>query len=622
MAANIGILRRPVAPTGIWGWLTTVDHKRIGILYGVTAIVFFILGGLEALVIRAQLATPNGTIVDPQAYNAMFTMHGTTMIFMVVMPAGAAFFNFVVPLSIGARDVAFPRLNALSYWFTLFGALLMYSSFLVGIGSVPDTGWTGYAPLTEFTRSSGPDFWAIGLLVMGLGTTAAGLNFVVTIINMRAPGMTLFRMPLFPWMVLVTSFLIIFAFPPFTIALILLVFDRFFGTAYFNTAAFNASPILWQDLFWILGHPEVYILILPAFGIISDVLPTFARKPLFGYPAMVFAGAMIAFLGFGVWAHHMFTSGLGPWPDAAFSVSTMAIAVPTGIKIFNWLGTLWGGSLRFKTPLLFAVGFIAMFMLGGLSGVMHAVVPVDTQQHNSYFVVAHIHYVLFGGSIFALTAGIYYWFPKFTGRMLSEKLGQAHFWIMLIGFNLTFMPQHILGALGMPRRIYTYSPDQGWALLNAISSAGAFVLAFSILIFLINIVRSMRSGELAGNNPWGAPSLEWSIPSPPPAYNFAVLPKVSSRYPLWDEDGNTVEPPPLPPFDEEAIHMPSPSYWPIVLAFAVAMAFGGLIVWRANAIYGLTIIAAMGALGLRAVYGWVFEPVAEAHAQHQQAVVH
>ena len=605
--ANIGVLPRPVHPSGVWSWLTTVDHKRIGLLYGFTALAFSILGGIESLIIRAQLTAPNQSIVSPETYNSLFTMHGTTMVFMVVMPAGAAFFNYMVPLQIGARDVAFPRLNAFSYWLFLFGALLMNFSFFVG--AFPDIGWFGYAPLTtnEYTTTGATDYWLLGLQVMGIGSLAAGFNFAVTILNLRAPGMTLMRMPLFTWMTLIVAFLLILAFPPLTIALTFLLFDRFFDTNFFNTSA-GADPLLWQHLFWIFGHPEVYVLILPAMGIVSDVLPTFSRKPLFGYPMIVFAGLVIGFLGFGVWAHHMFTTGLGGWASAAFAGSTMVIAVPTGVKLFNWLGTMWGGSLRFKTPMLFAVGFIAMFLLGGLSGVMHAVVPVDTQQQDTYFIVAHFHYVLVGGSIFGLMAGLYYWWPKMTGRMLSERLGKWHFWLMFAGFNITFFPMHFLGVIGMPRRIYTYDADQGWAALNALVSAGSLVLAFSILLLLVNLAISLRRGEKAGDNPWEAPSLEWATSSPPHHYNFAVVPTVRSRYPLWDEEANVVEPPPLPAHEEP--HMPAPSYWPIALAFAIVMLAVGLLIWQWHALIGIGFIVVMMVLGLRSIYGWVYEPPA------------
>ncbi|MBM3940180.1 MAG: cytochrome c oxidase subunit I [SAR202 cluster bacterium] len=623
--ARVGILQRPLAPTGVWSWITTVDHKRIGILYGVTALIMFLIGGLEALAIRAQLATSDANVISAETFNALFTMHGTTMVFMVVMPAGAAFFNFLIPLMIGARDVAFPRLNAFSYWLFLFGTVLMNVSFLAG--AAPDSGWFGYAPLTAntFTPSASVDYWVLGLQVLGLGTLIAGFNFVVTILNLRAPGMTLMRMPVFVWMTLIISFLIIFAFPVLTIALTLLMFDRFFGTNFFAMAA-GADPLLWQHFFWIFGHPEVYILILPAMGIVSDVLPTFARKPLFGYATVVFAGAAIAFLGFGVWAHHMFTVGLGAWATGAFAVATMTIAVPTGVKIFNWMATLYGGSLRFQTPMLFALGFILMFMLGGLSGVMHASVPVDTQQQDSYFVVAHFHYVLFGGSVFGLMAGIYYWFPKFTGRMLREGIGKVHFWIMLIGFNLTFMPMHVLGVLGMPRRIYTYSADQGWDLLNGIVSAGAFIIAISLLVFLYNVWTSLRNNpRVTTTNPWGASTLEWSIPNPPPVYNFAVVPTVRSLHPLWDEDANPIDPPALPPVDARAIHMPSPSYWPVVLAGAITLLAAGLLIWKQASLPGLVIMMASGVLMLYSLFRFAVEPATEpvhGHGAHGAAAHH
>ena len=617
MATNIGILQRPLAPTGLWSWMTTIDHKRIGILYGSTALVFFLIGGVEALIMRAQLARAELTLVDADTFNALFTMHGTTMIFLAIMPMGAAFFNYLVPLMIGARDVAFPRLNAFSYWMFLFGALLLNFSFVTN--SAPDVGWFAYAPLTsaDYSRTAGVDYWILGLQVLGIASMAAAFNFIITILNLRAPGMTLMRMPLFVWMTLVVSFLLIFAFPIITIALVLLLFDRFFGTNFYLASA-GGDPVLWQHLFWLFGHPEVYILILPAMGIVSDVLPTFSRKPLFGYTTMVFAGVTIAFLGFSVWAHHMFTTGLGTWATSAFAVSTMTIAVPTGVKVFNWLGTMWRGALEFKTPLLFALGFISMFMLGGLSGIMHAVVPVDTQQQDSYFVVAHFHYVLFGGSMMGLTAGIYYWFPKMSGRMMSESLGKLHFWLMFIGFNLTFFPMHIVGVLGMPRRIYTFSADQGWEGLNLLISGGSIVLAVSILVFIVNLVRSNRRGERAGNNPWGAPTLEWAISSPPPHYNFAVVPTVHSLYPLWDEEANAIEPPPV---EERHVHMPAPSYWPLFMAAGITMAAAGLLVWKTNAVAGITIIVISLTVGLYSAVRWSFEPAMTeegegAHAEH------
>ncbi len=568
----------------LWSWLTTVDHKRIGILYGTSAFIFFLVGGVEALIMRLQLARPDNTLVGPQAFNELFTMHGTTMVFLAIMPLSASFFNYMIPLMIGARDVAFPRLNALSYWIFLAGALFLNASWLFGVA--PDAGWFGYANLTsrQFSPTASIDFWVLGLQILGISSLMAGFNFVVTIINLRAPGMTLMRMPLFVWMSFVTQFLLVLAFPAITVGLILLMFDRFFGTLFYAPAG-GGDPLLWQHLFWIFGHPEVYILILPAMGIVSEVLPTFARKPLFGAPVVIYSGIMIGFFGFGVWSHHMFSVGLGPVADSAFSIATMLIAVPTGVKIFNWIGTLWGGTVRFKTPLFFALGFIAMFTMGGLSGIMHASPPVDLQQTDTYFVVAHFHYVLFGGSIFGLFAGIYYWWPKITGRLLDERLGKWHFWLMMLGFNTTFFPQHYLGLIGMPRRIYTYAPDLGWYFWNLVSTIGAFVIAVSILVFIVNVVRTQRSAPTAGDDPWDARTLEWSIPSPPPVYNFARVPTVRDRDPFWLQkhgDGHggkpTGRPAPVSAAEIKAIHMPPPSYWPILLGAAFLFMMSGALI--------------------------------------------
>ncbi len=573
-------------------WLTTVDHKRIGVLYGVTAFAFFLLGGLEALVIRLQLAGPGQHVVSAEMYNALFTMHGTTMVFLAIMPLNALFFNYMVPLLIGARDVAFPRLNALSYWIFLSGALFLHASFV--FGAVPDGGWFGYANLTsaQFSPRHTIDFWMLGLQILGISSMLAGFNFLVTIINMRAPGMTLMRMPVFVWMSFVTQFLIVLAFPCITVGLILLMFDRFFGTLFYVPAA-GGDPLLWQHLFWLFGHPEVYILILPAMGIVSEILPTFARKPLFGAPVVIYSGIMIGFFGFGVWSHHMFSVGMGPVADAAFSVSTMLIAVPTGVKIFNWLGTLWGGRIRFHTPLYFALGFIAMFTMGGLSGVMHASPPVDLQQTDTYFVVAHFHYVLFGGSIFGLFGGAYYWWPKITGKLLDERLGKVHFWLMMLGFNLTFFPQHYLGLIGMPRRIYTYAPDLGWNFWNLISTIGAFTIAVSFLVFIGNVIRTTRSGKVASPDPWDGRTLEWAIPSPPPVYNFARVPQVHDRDELWlqkygDGHGGAPRPKagPVTAAEIAAIHMPPTSFWPIVLAIAMAVMISGLLISTYQLIIG------------------------------------
>jgi cytochrome c oxidase subunit 1 len=591
---------------GLRAWLTTVDHKRIGLLYGTTAFLFFLIAGLEALLIRFQLARPDSQLIGAQTYNELFTMHGTSMVFLAVMPLSAALFNYLVPLMIGARDVAFPRLNAFSYWVFLLGGLFLNASWLVG--AAPDAGWFGYAPLTTKPFSLGPnsDVWLLGLLFLGASSILASLNFLVTILNLRAPGLTLLRMPLFVWTTLVTNVLILLAFPPVTVALVFLMFDRFFGTSFYLPAG-GGSPLLWQHLFWIFGHPEVYILILPAMGIVSEVLPTFARKPLFGYAAMVYATALIGFLGFGVWAHHMFAVGMGPIADSAFALTTMLIAIPTGIKIFNWLSTIWGGSLRFRTPFLFAAAFVGMFTIGGLSGIMHASPPVDLQQTDSYFVVAHFHYVLFGGVVLALFAGIYYWFPKMTGRLLDERLGRLHFWLLLVGFNVTFFPMHFLGLMGMPRRIYTYAPDLGWDLWNLVATVGAVLQAVAVLVFLWNVGRSLRAGAPAGPDPWDARTLEWAIPSPPPAYNFAALPTVLRRDALWltkhpDARGPGLADPAALVGPVGPLHMPAPSAWPLLTALA-------LLVLTAGALLHVGVVLLGGLLAALAVLGFATELV-------------
>ncbi len=434
-----------------WEWLATVDHKKIGIMYTLTAFLFFLVGGFEALLLRTQLIVPRNTFLHPDVFNQMFTMHATTMIFLAIMPMSVGIANFIVPLMVGAADMAYPRLNAFSYWLFLFGGIFINLSFL--LGGAPNTGWFSYAPLTEkaFSPGIGVDFWDLGLQLLGIASIAGSVNFIVTILKLRAPGMTFMRLPIFAWMTLVMAFLIVFSFPSITIALILLLFDRSMGTHFFLPSG-GGDPLLWQHLFWFFGHPEVYILILPAMGIVSEVLPVFSRKPIFGYSFIVYSGIAIGFLSFTVWAHHMFATGLGEIANAAFATGSFLIGVPTGVKIFNWIGTLWGGSLRFKTPMLFAVGFIAMFTIGGISGISLASPPIDYQQTDSYYVVAHIHYVLFGGAIMGLTAGLYYWFPKMFGKFLDETLGKIHFWMLMVGFNLTFFPMHWLGTEGMPRR--------------------------------------------------------------------------------------------------------------------------------------------------------------------------
>ena len=583
----------------VWSWVTTVDHKRIGLMYGATSLFFFLVGGVEALLIRIQLARPNTTFLSAEAYNQIFTMHGTTMIFLVAMPLGVAFFNYIVPLQIGARDVAFPRLNALSYWIFLFGALFLNSSFL--FGAAPNGGWFGYAPLTGAQYSPGLniDFWALGLQITGISSILGGINFITTIINLRAPGMRLMRMPLFTWMTLVTSFLLITALPVFAVALILLTFDRFFGTNFFVASA-GGNAVLWQHLFWLFGHPEVYILVLPAFGMMSEIVPAFSRKPLFGYNTMVYSGILIGMISWGVWAHHMFTTGLGPVPDAFFAVSSMLIAIPTGVKIFNWLATMWGGSIRFTTPMLFAIGLIALFTIGGVSGMMHAVAPSDLQQHDTYFVVAHFHYVIVGAIIMIAFGAIYYWFPKITGRLMDERLGKWNFWLLFIGTNLTFFPMHFAGLLGMPRRIFTYPAELNLGTINFIETVGAFIQAAAVLVFAWNLLRSWRRGAPAGDNPWGAYTLEWATTSPPPPYNFARIPTVRSREPLRDE-GDTIRalatgsPP-------EDLHLPRPSFWPFVTALGVLLTFALFLtgLWWPPLIGVL--VTAIG------VVSWAFEP--------------
>ncbi len=554
----------------LWSWITTVDHKRIGVMYFVTSLFFLFVGGFEALVMRVQLARSELDLVTAETFNQLFTMHGTTMVFLVAMPMAVAFFNYVVPLQIGARDVAFPRLNAFSYWIYLFGALFINFGWL--IGAAPNTTWVGYSPLTSLAQSPelNVDFWLIGLSILGIASIAGGVNFITTIINLRAPGMRLMRMPLFTWMTFVTSFLLVTAMPVIAVALILLAFDRFFG-ANFYVAEAGADPVLWQHLFWIFGHPEVYILILPSFGIISDVIPTFSRKPLFGYPIVVYAGILIGFIGWGVWSHHMFTVGLGPIADAFFVASTMIIAIPTGVKIFNWVATMWGGSLRFTTAMLYAIGVVAVFTVGGLSGVMHAVAPIDLQQHDSYFVVAHFHYVIVGGVLMGLFSGIYYWFPKVTGRLMDEKLGVVQFWTTMIGFNLTFFPMHLSGLYGMPRRIFTYSAELNVDSFNMWSTVGAFIFGLGSLLLILNIWKSARSGEKASANPWSSATLEWSIPSPPHHYNFPVLPEVQTREPLWRHpEAESVLAVTMQHAEKEP-QMPSPSFWPLLTAFGAGL---------------------------------------------------
>ena len=621
-SAALGVFKRPVSTTGWKSWVFTVDHKKLGIMYGAVALFFFIVGGVEALLIRLQLAAPDNTVLSADLYNQMFTMHATTMVFLFVMPMAAAFANYFLPLQIGARDVAFPRINAVGFWLFLFGGLFLNSAWF--LGGAADGGWFMYSPNSSplFSPSNGIDFWVLGLQITGIASLVGAINLIVTIINMRAPGMSLMRMPVFTWMQLVVQFLLLFAIPVITVALFLLSFQRNFGAAFFDVEK-GADPLLWQHLFWIFGHPEVYILILPSFGIISEVLPTFSRKPLFGYKFVVFSGAAIGFVGWGVWAHHMFASGLGPVSVAVFSAATMLIAIPTGVKICNWTLTLWGGKLWFTTAMNFAVGVIVLFTIGGLSGVTHASAPADTQQTDTYHIVAHFHYVIVGGAVMGLFAGFYYWWPKMFGKMLSERLGKWNFWLMFFGVNLTFAPMHILGMQGQPRRMVVWPSKltgEGFFNLgfwNRVSTLGSFTIALGVLLFVINIFVTTKKGAKAPLDPWDARTLEWMTASPPKEHNFDSIPTVHALDEFFHrkyEEVDTDAGPRLVKVKtgeevlaiEEAagdahIHLPSPSYWPIVLALAFPVIAYGVI-------FNLMISVVGAAILVLALFGWVLEP--------------
>jgi len=586
----------------IWDYLTTVDHKKIAILYLLAGGFFFLVGGLEALFIRYQLAVPNNDFLVGGLYNQVLTMHGTTMIFLAAMPLIFAFMNAVVPIQIGARDVAFPFVNALGFWLFFFGGVFLNLSWF--LGGAPDAGWTSYASLSLASPGHGIDFYVLGLQISGIGTLIGGINFLVTIINMRAPGMTYMRMPLFTWATFVTSALILFAFPALTVGLIFMMMDRLFGGNFFNPAL-GGNTVIWEHLFWIFGHPEVYILVLPAFGIFSEIFATFSKKRLFGYSSMVFATVLIGFLGFMVWAHHMFTTGLGPIANAIFAVATMAIAVPTGIKIFNWLFTMWGGNIRFTTPMLYAVAFIPSFVMGGVTGVMNAAATADYQYHDSYFVVAHFHYVIVGGVVFALLAGAHYWWPKMFGKMLSEKLGKLTFWLFFIGFHLTFFIQHFLGLMGMPRRIYTFLPGQGLETGNLISSIGAFFMGVATIVLLINIIITSVRGPKAEADAWeDGRTLEWAVSSPAPEYNFAQTPLVRGLDAFWLEkmEGKKGLTPAEPLGD---IHMPNPSFLPFVISLGLFISAFGFM-YHNDYSWGLPVgiiglLVTLGAMFLRSV---------------------
>ncbi|WP_240687956.1 cytochrome c oxidase subunit I [Pseudalkalibacillus hwajinpoensis] len=587
----------------IWDWLTTVDHKKIGILYLASGAFFFLIGGLEAILLRVQLLYPEFNFVGAETFNQLLTMHGTTMIFLAAMPLIFGFMNAIIPLQIGARDVAFPFLNSLGFWLFSAGGILLNLGWFMG--GAADAGWTGYAPLSTTSPGNGVDFYVLGLQVSGIGTLIGGINFLVTIINMRAPGMTFMRMPLFTWSSFITSGLILFAFPALTIGLALLMFDRLFGTQFFAAEA-GGNPIIYEHLFWIFGHPEVYILVLPAFGMFSEIIATFARKRLFGYSAMVFATALIGFLGFMVWVHHMFTVGLGPIANSIFAVATMLIAVPTGVKIFNWLFTMWGGKVSFPTANLFAVGFIPSFVLGGMTGVMLSVPPADYQYHDSYFVVAHFHYVIVGGVVFGLFAGMYYWWPKIFGTMLNEVLGKLHFWLFFIGFHLTFFPMHFLGLMGMPRRVYTYLSGQSLDEANFAATIGAFLMGLATIIMVWNIIQTAVKGKKAGNDPWDGRTLEWAISSPAPEYNFAQTPLVRGLDAWWlEKRASNKAMVPAEPLDD--IHMPDASILPFLLSL-------GFFIASLAAIFANWTIA-IGGLGVVAL-AMILRSVIDYHGYH------
>ncbi len=597
---------------GFFGALASVDHKDIGKRYLVTAFVFLILGGLEAAVMRWQLALPNQSVLTPEQYNQLFTMHGVTMIFLYALPVLSGFSNFLWPLLLGSRDMAFPRLNAFSYWVFLFAGIFLYGSF--PLGKAPDAGWFNYVPYASLAYNAGVnvDVYALGMLLLGVSTTVGSINFIVTLIRTRAPGMSINRVPILVWGTLTASVGNVLAVPAVSLAFLMLWMDRRYGTHFFDVAG-GGQPLLWQHLFWMFGHPWVYAIVLPAMGIVSDGLATFCRRPLVGYTAVALATVSTMVLGFGVWVHHMFATGLPPLSLSFFSAASFVIVIPSAVAVFAWLATIWTGRPIFTTPFLFFAGFVIVFVIGGLSGFMTAAVPVDTQLTDTYFVVAHIHYVLIGINVFPVIGGIHYWFPKFTGRMMSDRLGKWTFWIMFIGFNVGFFPMHILGLLGMPRRVYTYPAGLGWGAINLVITLGAYLFAFGVLLFIINVWRNLRNGERASANPWDAASLEWATPSPPPPYNFAVIPTVASRYPLWedrmqghsgtssttegfllDEGRETIGTTPLDAIPDVILRMPGDSLAPLILAIALSIIFVGMLIhswWIFGIALAVTMVA-------------------------------
>ena len=588
---------------GIVGWLSSVDHKVIGRRYIITAFIFLFLAGIGGAAMRMQLSRPENQLIGPDLYNQIFTMHGTTMMFLFAVPVMEAFAVYLVPLMVGTRVIAFPRLNAFSYFVYLFGGVLIWVAFLLNTGA--DAGWFSYVPLSgpEFSPGKRTDIWAQMITFTEVAALAVSVEIIVTVLKQRAPGMTLDRIPLFVWSQLVTSFLVLFAMPAVMVASTMLILDRLIGTHFFNPAE-GGDALLWQHLFWFFGHPEVYIIFLPATGMVSAIVATFSRRPVFGYLPLVLSLIAVGFLSFGLWVHHMFTTGLPQLGAGFFTASSMLIAIPNGVQIFCWIVTLWSGRPVLKTPLWFVLGFFFIFVIGGLSGIMLASVPIDTQVHDTYFVVAHFHYVLVGGAVFPLLGAVYYWFPKVTGRMMSERLGRWNFWLAFIGFNVAFFPMHILGMLGMPRRVYTYQPEMGWGTLNMIATVGAVVLFASFVVFLVNVIVSNRSGDIAGDNPWDAGTLEWATSSPPPPYNFARIPVATSHEPLWLEreslpvvSGMSIEnrevivssvTEAIPELREQT---PDPSIWPFLAAIAVGIAFIASIFNPWGAVWGSALVA-------------------------------
>lgn len=603
---------------GIWGWLASVDHKEIGKRYLVTAFAFLILGGIEALALRAQLAQPNETLLSPGEYNQLFTLHGMTMIFLYALPVLSGFSNYLWPLMLGSRDMACPRLNAFSYWVFLLAGLFLYLG--VPSGRAPDAGWFNYVPYAARDYNPGPniDVYALGMVFLGISTTAGAVNFIVTLFRTRAPGMSINRVPIIVWGTLTASLGNVLAVPAVSLAFFLLWLDRQFGTHFFDVSQ-GGHPLLWQHLFWMFGHPWVYAIVLPAMGIVSDALPTFCRRPLVGYTAVALATVITMVIGFGVWVHHMFATGLPALSLSFFGAASMVITIPSAVAVFAWIATIWTGRPVFTTAFLFFAGFVLLFVIGGVSGFMTAAVPLDWQLTDTYFVVAHLHYVLLGINVFPVIGGIYYWFPKMTGKLLNEHLGRWNFWTMFIGFNLGFFPMHITGLAGMPRRVYTYPEGMGWDTLNLITTVGSFLFAIGVLLFVVNVVVSLRRGKAAGANPWDAPTLEWSTPSPPPAYNFTVIPTVASRHPLWedrlregtgrsaldeglllDHGRETVATTALDAEPDAILKMPGDSCAPLVLALALGALFFGLL------IHAWGFAGAATAVALLATLAWLW----------------